>query len=327
MKRQLGRSGIEVSALGMGCWAIGGPFSADGVEIGWGKVDDDESVKALHAAFENGITFFDTSDAYGAGHSEKIIGRVFASNRYQVVIATKFGNVIDEEKRELVGHDASHNYIVNACEASLRRLNTDYIDLYQFHLGDYPAADAPAVMETLETLVQQGKIRSYAWSTDNPTNAAAFSPGKHCAAVQHRLNIFEDAPAIIDICEANNLASINRSPLAMGLLSGKYSQQSEFSKDDIRSNANLGWLNYFKDGKPNPDLLEKTPAVREILTSDGRSLVQGALAWLLARSANTVPIPGIRTVAQASENAGTLTGKPLTQSQMDEIENLLRPAA
>lgn len=326
MKRLLGKSGIEVSAIGMGCWAIGGPFSGYGAPIGWGEVDDDESIAALHAALEHGITFFDTSDAYGTGHSERIIGRAFGAMRDKVVIATKFGNVIDEEKRELVGQNADGAYIVNACEASLKRLNTDYIDLYQFHLGDYPAADAPAVQETLEALVQQGKIRSYAWSTDNVTNAAAFANGDYCAAVQHRLNIFEDAPEIIAICEAHNLASINRSPLAMGLLSGKYDQHSQFAQDDIRSNLGLDWMAYFKDGKPNPDLLERISAIREILTSDGRSLVQGALGWLLARSPQTVPIPGIRTVAQAMENAKGQQFGPLSQAQMNEIEQLIRAA-
>ncbi|MEM8859136.1 MAG: aldo/keto reductase [Chloroflexota bacterium] len=327
MKRELGRSGIEVSSIGMGCWAIGGPFSGYSTQIGWGEVDDAESVEALKIAYENGITFFDTSDAYGAGHSERVIAKAFQGMRDKVVIATKFGNVINEERRELTGQQADESYIRSACEASLKRLNTDYIDLYQFHLGDYPARDAPVVLEVLESLVQAGKIRSYAWSTDNPTNAAAFAKGKHCAAVQHRLNIFEDAPEIITLCEAENLTSVNRSPLAMGLLSGKYSQQSQFATDDIRSNPDLDWMAYFKDGKPNPILLERIQAIRDILTSDGRSLVQGSLAWLLARSSKTVPIPGIRTVAQATENARAMAASPLSSDQMAAIEALIRPEA
>ena len=325
MKRQLGRSEIEVSSIGMGCWAIGGPFSGYGAQIGWGEVDDAESIRALRAAFDNGITFFDTSDAYGTGHSERIIGEAFAELRDKVVIGTKFGNVINEEKRELTGQQADEAYIRSACEASLKRLGTDYLDLYQFHLGDYPAEDAPAVVEVLEALVQEGKIRSYAWSTDNVENAAVFAKGEHCTAVQHRLNLFEDARAIIDLCETSNLASINRSPLAMGLLSGKYSAESQFAQDDIRANVDLSWMAYFKDGKPNPVMLERINAIREILTSEGRTLVQGALGWLLARSPQTVPIPGIRTVAQATENAGAITTGPLNAAQMAEIEKLIRP--
>ncbi|MEM7118763.1 MAG: aldo/keto reductase [Chloroflexota bacterium] len=325
MKRQLGKSGIDVSAIGMGCWAIGGPFTGYGAQIGWGEVDDAESITALRAAYEHGITFFDTSDAYGTGHSEKIIGKAFANMRDKVVIATKFGNVIDRPNRALVGQQADEAYVREACEASLQRLQTDYIDLYQFHLGDYPAEEAPAVMAVLETLVSQGKIRSYAWSTDNAANAAVFAEGAHCAAVQHRLNLFEDAPDIIALCEAHNLASVNRSPLAMGLLSGKYSAQSDFAANDIRATPDLGWMAYFKNGKPNPELLKRLEGIRDILTSNGRSLVQGSLAWLLARSPQTIPIPGIRTVVQAVENAGAMALGPLRPQQMAEIEALLRP--
>ena len=323
MKRQLGKSGIEVSAIGMGCWAIGGPFSNAGIEIGWGQVDDDESKAALHKAFDSGITFFDTSDAYGTGHSERIIGEAFASMRDQVVIGTKFGKVIDEERRELTGNRGDEAYIRQACEASLRRLQTDYIDLYQFHIGDYSADLAPAVRNVLEALVSEGKIRSYAWSTDSPTNAAVFAEGANCGAVQHRLNIFEDAPDLIAICEAHNLASINRSPLAMGLLSGKYSAQNQFPQDDIRTN-NLNWMTYFNNGKPNVQMMERLTAISDILTSNGRTLAQGALAWLLARSERTIPIPGIRTIAQAKENAGTMQFGPLSPTQMTEIETLIR---
>lgn len=323
MKRQIGRSGIQVSAIGMGCWAIGGPFSGYGTQIGWGEVDDEESKAALQAAYDAGITFFDTSDAYGTGHSERIIGEAFSGMRDKVVIATKFGNVIDEAKRELVGQGSDEAYIRSACEASLQRLQTDYIDLYQFHLGDYSAELAPAVCDVLDALVDEGKIRTYAWSTDNPANAAVFAERANCSAVQHRLNIFEDAPEIVTLCEAANLASINRSPLAMGLLSGKYTTQSQFAKDDIRANS-LDWMAYFKDGRPNPEMMQRISAIRDILMSDGRSLVQGALAWLLARSDMTVPIPGIRTVAQATENAGVMQFGPLTATQMAEIESLVR---
>lgn len=326
MKRQLGKSGIEVSAIGMGCWAIGGPFFGYGSHIGWGEVDDDESISALKAAYDNGITFFDTSDAYGTGHSERIIGRAFASMRDRVTIATKFGNVIDEERRELVGQQADDAYIRQACEASLNRLGTDYIDLYQLHLGGYPAEDAPAVQDTLETLVQEGKIRSYAWSTDDPKNAAAFANGVNCGAVQHRINVFEDAPEIIAICEEHNLASVNRSPLAMGLLTGKYSAQSQFAENDVRANLGADWKAYFKDGKPNPEMIERIGAIREIFTSGGRSLAQGALAWLLGRSTQTIPIPGIRTVSQATENAGAMAFGPLNADQMAEIEDIVERA-
>lgn len=323
MKRKLGNTDIEVSAIGMGCWAIGGPFkSAEGKNIGWGKVDDSESVAALRAAFDAGITFYDTSDAYGAGHSERVIGDAFAGMREKVVLATKFGNVPDEATRMIVGDRADEAYIRQACEASLRRLKTDYIDLYQFHLARFPPENAESVRFVLESLVQEGKIRTYAWSTDNVAGAAVFAQGEHCSAVQHRLNLFEDAPEMLALCEENNLTSINRSPLVMGLLSGKYTSESKFAADDIRASKTYR-PSYFVDGGPNPELMQRIASIRDILTSNGRTVAQGALAWLMARSKQTLPIPGIRTVAQAAENGAAMQLGPLEEVQMAQIRALL----
>ncbi len=170
MRRALGRSGLEVSAVGFGCWAIGGQFtdSATGAPVGWGETDDAESAAALRRAFELGITFFDTADVYGTGHSERILGQALAGHRDEVVIATKFGNTFDSERRTMTGQDASPSYIRQACADSLRRLDTDRIDLYQLHLGDLPIAQAEDVVGTLEELAADGLIRSYGWSTDDP---------------------------------------------------------------------------------------------------------------------------------------------------------------
>jgi aryl-alcohol dehydrogenase-like predicted oxidoreductase len=161
LTRSLGRSGIEVSAVGLGCWAIGGPFFRDGGPVGWGEVDDAESTRAIHRALDLGATFFDTSNVYGAGHSERVLGRALAGRRDEVAIATKFGNVFDESTRHITGADASPEGIRRACEASLRRLGTDRIDLYQLHLGDYDPVAAVEVRETLEELVDEGSIRAY----------------------------------------------------------------------------------------------------------------------------------------------------------------------
>src|SRR6266545_6714224 len=145
VKRKLGRSGIEVSAMGLGCWAIGGPFWMGETPVGWGEVDDEESIRAIQRGMELGVNFFDTSDVYGTGHSERVLSRALVGRRDQVVIATKFGNTFDEATRQLTGGNGSPEYIRQACEASLRRLKTDYIDLYQFHRGDHPIAEAGAV--------------------------------------------------------------------------------------------------------------------------------------------------------------------------------------
>jgi aryl-alcohol dehydrogenase-like predicted oxidoreductase len=323
MKRMLGRSGIEVSALGLGCWAIGGPFWAGETPLGWGEVDDNESIRAIHAALDLGINFFDTANVYGAGHSERILGRALAGRRSQVVIATKFNAVFDEETRQVIGADASPEGIRRACEDSLRRLNTDYIDLYQFHDNGYPADQAEPVRETLEELVKEGKIRFYGWSTDFPDRAEVFAQGPHCTAIQFQLNVLDDNPAVIAICEKYNLAAINRGPLAMGLLTGKYTLQTRVSADDVRGEKSPEWMRYFRDGRPNPEWLAKVEAVREILTSGGRTLAQGALAWLWARSPQNIPIPGFRTVAQVQENAAAMQFGPLTPEQMREIDAIL----
>lgn len=321
--RKLGRSGIEVSALGMGCWAIGGPFWTGETPLGWGEVDDEESIRAIHAAVAMGVNFFDTADVYGAGHSEKVLARAFVDRRSDVVIASKFSNVFDETTKQVERSDASPDYIRQACEASLRRLNTDYLDLYQFHDNGYPPDQADPVRETLEGLVKEGKIRAYGWSTDFVDRAEVFARGENCTAIQLQLNVLDDNAAVIALCEKYNLAAINRGPLAMGLLSGKYTADTRPSLDDVRGEKSPGWMKYFIDGKPNPEWLGKMEAVREILTSDGRTLPQGAIAWLWARSEQTIPIPGFRTVEQVEENCGALQFDPLTREQMQEIETLL----
>jgi aryl-alcohol dehydrogenase-like predicted oxidoreductase len=326
MKRILGRSGIEVSALGMGCWAIGGPFWAGSTPNGWGEVDDEESILAIHKALDMGVNLFDTANVYGAGHSERVLARAFEGRRSQVVIATKFNAVFDETTRQVTGSDTTPEGIREACEASLRRLDTDYIDLYQFHDNGFPAEKADPVRETLEELVRAGKIRAYGWSTDFPERAEVFARGPHCSAVQLQLNVLDDNPAMLALCEKLNLAALNRGPLAMGLLTDKYTGLIKVAADDVRGDKSPDWMKYFKDGLPNPEWALKRDAIREILTSQGRSLAQGALAWNWARSEKTLPIPGFRTVKQVQENAGAMQFGPLTKAQMSEIDTLLERA-
>lgn len=322
MTRTLGRSGLEVSALGLGSWAIGGPFWAQGEARGYGQVDDAESQRAIHRALDLGINFFDTADVYGTGHSERILGQALSKRRSSVIIATKFGNLFDEETRQITGTiDRPQTQIRRACEASLGRLQTDYIDLYQLHKGDYALDGAVEVREVLEQLVSEGKIRYYGWSTDDAERALLFAQGVHCTAIQTQLNIFESHPGILSVCEEHNLASINRGPLAMGLLSGKYTSVEQVGQDDIRR-TQLEW-NYFNNERMT-HLLRQLDKVREILTSDGRTLAQGALAWIWARSPSTLPIPGFKTVKQVEENAAALQFGPLTTQQMSQIEQLLQ---
>lgn len=316
MQRQLGRSGQLVNGLGLGCWAIGGPFWRGDQPVGWGQVDDRDSLAALQRALELGINFFDTSDVYGCGHSERILGQALAGRRDEAVIATKFGNLFDEQTRRITGASGDPDHIRRACEASLRRLRTDWIDLYQFHIGTYDLNRVDEVLETLEGLVAEGKIRWYGWSTDDPARAAAFSRGEHCAAIQQRFNLFEGNAETLAVCEQAGLASVVRGPLAQGLLTGKFSHTSTLPADDVRHGWDL-------QGGEQARRLDVLGALREILTADKRSLAQGALGWLWARSPAMIPIPGFKTAAQVEENAGTLRFGPLSGDQMAEIQALM----
>ena len=322
--RTLGRSGIDVSALGFGCWAIGGEWQdASGQPLGWGRVDDEETVRAVRRALDLGVTFFDTADTYGAGHSERVLGRALGKRRDDVVLATKWGNVFDEDTRTLTGSDDSPEYARRALTASLERLGTDHVDLYQLHLSDADLERAAQLREQCEEFVREGLIRAYAWSTDDPARAAVFAEGEHCAAVQHAANVLQDAPEMFALCEELGLASINRSPLAMGLLTGKQAAGRELESGDIR-NTPPAWMQGFKQGDgADEDWVARVDALREILTSDGRTPAQGALAWLWARSPRTIPIPGFRSVTQVEQNAGAMEKGPLTAGQLAEIDRAL----
>jgi len=316
-QRALGRSELKVSPLGLGCWAIGGPWRWLDGQGGWGDIDDNESVRAIHAALDHGINFFDTAATYGTGHSEQILARALEGKRDQVVIATKFGFNVDEAEKHVTMRTDDHlQYVRGECEASLRRLNTDVIDLYQLHVWDYPMEKVPAMIDVLESLVTDGKIRYYGWSTDSVEGARLFAQGKHCAAIQHDLNVVLDTPEMLALCDELNLASVNRSPLARGALSGKYAKGTIFPQNDVRNDE------WSRDHFFAPTL-DQLDAIREILTSDGRTLVQGALAWIWARSEKTIPIPGFKTVAQVEENARAMDFGPLTAEQMKEIDTIV----
>jgi aryl-alcohol dehydrogenase-like predicted oxidoreductase len=324
MRRVLGRSGIEVSALGLGCWAIGGPYHGTGSDqYGWGEVDDDETVRAIRRGLDLGVTLFDTASSYGSGHSEEVLGRALGGRRGEVVIATKFGWTFDAATRTALGADSSAQHVRGSAHASARRLGTDYLDLYQLHLGDLPIPEALDLIPTLEDLVTEGTIRWYGWSTDDAERAAAFAAaGAHCTAIQYDHSVLHDAPAMVEALAKHDQAGINRGPLAMGLLGGRYHDGRKVAADDVRSMP-YEWMSYFRDGTAAPEWLARIDAVREALTVDGRTLAQGALGWLWARSGSTIPIPGFRTVTQAEQNAQALSHGPLSPEAFAEVERLL----
>lgn len=319
MNRQLGRSGIKVSALGFGCWPIGGHLVEHGLYVGWGDVDDRESIRAIHHAIDLGVTFFDTANVYG--RSEDILGEALTGRRDNIVIATKFGKIYDPASGDLSRTDTGPQNMRSSLDTSLRRLRMDTIDLFQFHLGDCSPEQAITLREELELLVQEGKIRGYAWSTDRLENVKLWEAGPHCIAVQQHLNIFEGSREILAFCEAHGLASINRGPLAMGLLTGKYRPGDHLPAQDVRGSGLP--IGAFPGGQPNPAYLAKLAAIRDVLTSGGRTVAQGALAWLWALSSSTIPIPGFKNLQQADENARAMQFGPLTGDQMRQIDQIL----
>jgi aryl-alcohol dehydrogenase-like predicted oxidoreductase len=320
--RRLGSSAVEASALGIGTWVIGGRMSIGDGQFGWGDVDDDESVRMLRRAVDLGATLIDTADAYGTGHAERLIARALGDRRDGLVYATKWGNTYDEAARALTGEDPSPAYALRALETSLRRLATDRIDVWQLHLSGMDPSLADDLVALCEDLVDDGLIRTYGWSTDDPARAGRFAAGPRCAVVQCTLNVLDPAPAMLDLARDHDLAVLARSPLAMGLLSDRITADTVIPPGDVR-HTSPDWLAWFRDGRPTPDYLARRDAVREILTSGGRTVAQGALAWLWARDERIVPIPGCRTVAQAEENVGALAHGPLTGSQLAEVERLL----
>ena len=321
MKRTLGKSGIEVSALGLGCWAIGGPWDWKHEEklypAGWGSTYDAESLRALQAGLDAVINFIDTAANYGAGHSEKLVGKAVSGKRDQYVIATKFGHMVNEDEKVVHSdNDQILNNVRKDCENSLRRLNTDYIDIYQLHEARYDPELAPAVMEVLEELVQEGKIRWYGWSTDLVDRAQVFANGKHCTSIQFALNVAYDIPEMRQLCAEHNLAGINKSPFSRGILTGKFGKDHTFADNDVRRGLSF-------DEGVGAERLKVVDAVREILTANGHTLAQACLAYIWALDENMVPIPGFRTVAQVEENAKALALGPLSQEQIAKVQEIV----
>ena len=311
----------EINPLGMGCWPIGGPFYAGDVPLGYANSDDRESIRTIHAALANGMTLFDTAAAYGCGHAERLLALAL-KNRPDALVVTKIGLQIDEARKQLLGNETAPHSILPAIDRCLARLERDHIDLLFLHPNTIPLVEAEAVFNEMEKAIEAGKIRSYGWSTDFTTNVRAFADRPNFAAVQHALNVLTNPPAIQNTVRDAGLTALIRSPLAMGLLSGKYGADAVIPRDDIRG-AKVRRTNYYTDAKSNPNMLAKLDAVRELLTIDGRTLVQGALSWLWARGENNIPIPGARTAEQFEGLAGALAYGPLPATAMAEIETLI----
>lgn len=320
-------NGKSAPRIGIGTWVMGGMQYSGGKPIGWGDVDDDTSVRTLHTAFDMGVRIIDTSVSYGAGHAERTIARAIKESslhRDDFVICTKVGTLCDPLTGDIFGPTDKAADIATAIETSRRNLDTDYLDLVKFHVNRHPIAQSRGVFEALSGAYQAGKIGAFGWSNDDTDGAMAYADLDGFEAVQHDLNLFSPADEMLTAIEERGLWSFNRQPLAMGLLSGKYHGTTpKVGENDMRSSG-LSWMRYFdSDGAPTKELVEAVETVRNLLTSDGRTVAQGALSWCLAQSERTIPLPGCRTPEQAADNFGTLSLEPLDTETVDEIGEAL----
>ncbi|MDJ0631419.1 MAG: aldo/keto reductase [Rhodobacter sp.] len=311
--------------VGMGCWAIGGPCEAGGLAVGYGETDDQESRRTIEAAWDAGVRIFDTAAAYGAGHSERLLGETIG-NRPDAVVVTKFGPVIDEARRRIVGEALDAGSIRASALASRERLKRDQIEVLLCHKNTLEVSNVPVVFDTLEQLRSEGVIGAYGWSTDFPARLEAAAHYEGFVAVEHAMNVFFDAALISGVANSHQLAQVIRSPLAMGLLTGKFRVGDRVDPSDVRSNT-FEWMDYFRGGEVSAAHVAKVEAVRELLTYGGRTVGQGALSWLLGKSSSVFPVPGAKTVEQVRENAKAAALGPLPSSVMGEIEGIIdRPA-
>lgn len=309
--RRLGRSGIMVSPLGLGTARIAG--------LGWNRDHNyvphnislslQEGVQQIQAAVDLGVTLFDTADNYGQGLSERILGEALRDHRESVVVVTKFGEDPIQGQEDPWALEAST--VKRKCEDSLRRFGFEYIDIYLLHRRDYPLEFAPEMMEVLEALVQEGKIRYYGWSTDDVERARYFAHGEHCTAIEHHLNIFMDNAAMLNLCQEQDVASLNRVPLLMGVLTGRWSPETKLPDHDRRAEW-FGDEGFLK-------LLDCANQIEPYLTEDGRSYVQGALSWIWARSHLAIPIPGFQNLEQMEALIQAQQFGPLTPDTMEAI--------
>lgn len=306
--RMLGRTGLRVSEVGFGAWAIGGPAKLGDIEIGWGEVDDAVSLRAIDAAFDAGVTFFDTADAYGAGRSEILIGKALQSKRDQVVIATKVGNRTSADGKWL--KDFSKRWIEEAIDASLARLRMDCVDLYQLHSATDTADYRGETFEALEGLKAKGKIRFYGISVGPAAHGPWVIRNTRADVIQVVYNMLDREPEqeLLPLAQAQGVGIIARVPLASGFLTGKFTADVAFLATDHRSRT-----------YPPEKIRENVAQVAKLgfLTQGkAKTLAQAALQYCLAHPAVSAVIPGAKTPEQARANAAASDGVLLTADEV-----------
>ena len=306
-QRRLGKTGWDVSAVSMGCWGIGGQ---------WGEVSERQAIGTVHAALDAGVNLFDTADSYGLGQSETLLGKALADRRSAGYVATKVGNWARRQD-DPPGLKSIYS-IIGCCHASLYRLGTDTIDLYQCHVG---SPERPEIfVEAFELLKQQGKIRHYAISTNDLSALKALDVNGQCAACQINYSILNRTAErdILPHCRDHDIGVLLRGPIAQGLLTGKFDETTRFD-DGVRASWNPG-------GGQRERFLSRLGVVSRLrgVLRPGQSMLDLALQFTLAHPAVTCPIPGMKSPEQARANAAA-ADSDLDAEQLEAIAAICPP--
>jgi aryl-alcohol dehydrogenase-like predicted oxidoreductase len=310
-KKKLGHSDLQISAIGFGCM---------GISHGYGTRDDAESMAALRAAFEGGVNFFDTADMYGAGHNEEIFGRVIAGRRAELVIATKCGFVWDENG-VVTGLNGRPEYIRKACEASLRRLRIETIDLYYLHRID-PQIPVEESIGEMSRLVAEGKVRFLGLSEAGPEELRRAFEVHPVAALQSEYSLWARAveKEIIPLCRELNLGFIAYGPLGSGFLTGRIKSPADFPEGDLRRRIPRFEAENFEKN------LALVRAIEKLAAGKNCSPAQLAIAWVLAQGEDLTPIPGTKRRKYLRENLGALE-VALDPDELKTLDRIFSPEA
>jgi aryl-alcohol dehydrogenase-like predicted oxidoreductase len=306
-RRHLGHTGLTVSEVGFGAWAIGGGFNVAGRAVGYGETNDDESLAALARAFALGVNFVDTADAYGMGRSESLIGKALKSSPRRVHVATKVGNV--RRDPEPPRKDFSPEHIRQACDLSLHRLGVTSLDLYQLHNPSREVIADGRVWEVLRELKHKGKIAHFGISIGNPEEGLLAIQHGEVETIQLAYHLLDTRAAteLFPEAEKRGVGIIVREPLANGLLTGKYGPGHRFADTDHR-----------RDKYPPEKLQQVLARVEKLkaLVRPERTLAQAAIRFALAPMAVSAVIPGVKTPRQAEENVAAASSAELTKEEL-----------